>query len=401
MIKEIKEKLYAFGGWIKRNVKKVAITLGIIGIASAATITQSITPNEIAWKDFTDSLIFIEYQHKGQKVEDLKNLKGIWEPTEKDFEEVYQYVYGFDMVNWQSINGAERCVKEDGTMWNCIPHWGQEYNNAKERGELKGDIIKGLRKGVRKNEVNADPFKEQPISQEKFNFKKWFSKLFQYAYAGVEFEDHFTGEVSDVTLGTHTPDTAGTGWTSLIDNATPPVQVFWDEETVGVYVIIGGANQGELYEGDDTMSGADYTISIAQINGDTSDDTNLIACRIQDADNFYVLRFNESDADLYDCTTGSCATIDTAEAGIADGSTVELICEGSSISVEDDDAEILSATDATHSSAGKAGLGFGGVDIIETADDFSAQRLDDFVVTVSAAPPTAAPTIEGQIWIIE
>ena len=46
--KKVKEKLIATGAWIKRNVKKVLITVGIIGIAAAAGIDGNIPPETTA-----------------------------------------------------------------------------------------------------------------------------------------------------------------------------------------------------------------------------------------------------------------------------------------------------------------------------------------------------------------
>ncbi len=333
---------------------------------------------------FTQNLEAIDYSSIGQK-----DNKGIWIPTEKEFEEIYQYVYGFNMVNWQLPDGTSMCgVGREAT--NCVPHWEQQFENAKFRGELM--------KGVKANSVNGDIYflDLQQISK-KFNYKNLVKRFFEYiietVYAAeIEFEDHFTVGAT-VPLQTHTPDTTGTGWTDLINVGTCNLYI----NSVGDYVYgadsrsSGGCandNEGELNEGDDTMSGADYEISIFLEFGDTSDHMSQICCRIQDANNMYCIRYNSSDADLYIRDGGSWSTIDTGSAGVATNSTLVLKCIGTTISVEDDSVEILSASDATHSSAGKIGLGMGAV--IVGTDGMNFQAIDDLVVTVAGAPPAVA-----------
>lgn len=389
-----KQKIKYFG-------YSLLITACLVGVALYVSheppLFGGLTEEEKEWKGFTDNLENINYKHEGKLVKEIKDEKGIWQPTQEDFIEIYKYVYGEDLVVWQKLDGTEMCpIQAKGRGRSpCVPHWQQELNNTKERG--KENIIQGLMEGVIENEVDADLlYSIQPISKKKFDFKKWISKLFQSVFAAaIEFEDHFTVD-SDIDLKDHTPDTTGTGWSVIIDlTISRHIRV---NSLLNLIDPSGAeANGGLLYEGDDTMSGANYTVSILQVNGDTLDDTDIMCCRIQSANDMYCLEWNEAASDLYERVGGGWSPIDTNGGGIADTSIVELICEGTSISVEDDNSEILSATNSSHSSAGKAGIGLGAV--ITFGDDFSAQKLDDFMVTVEEALPEEEPTKkQSEFW---
>jgi len=358
---------------------------------------------DIEWKDFTDNLIAIQYEQEGKSIRELRDRKGIWKPeTEKQFEKIYQYVYGNDMVMWQKLDGTEMCVQPDGKRENCVPHWKQEFENAKERGELQMDIIKGLRNGVRKNSVNGDVYNDvysfgfKPVSKNKFSLKNLILGLIKKAMAyGTEFEDHFLLGV-DILLADRTPDTTGTGYTSLLIRGASCNGITVEEDRDNIYPRTSGStcgsNEGEIVSEDNTLSNASYKVSILSVSADTFNDTDTLCCRIQNLNNMYCVVFNETDSNLYIYEGGSPSTIDTAGGGIADGSTVQLICEGSSISVEDDNVSILSATNSTFSAAGKAGVGMGSTML--TTDDVDYQELDDFKVSVTASVSAAEELIQ-------
>lgn len=388
----IRTRMKSVRFWIKRKIVWFLTAIGILTIAFGAT--QPITPNQQKWKAFTDNLIAIEYRHNGTPVEELKNIKGIWEPTEKEFEQVYEYVYGDDMVVWQKLDGTEMCpLQTDGTgRIPCVPHWQQEFNHAKQR--------ESLRNGVRENKVfEADTYdlNLQPISKKGFDFRNWVSKLFQvdYVYAqGVEFEDHVTYtpvRSCEVAI----PDTTGTGYNEII--LVGEGYMYWGGSQ---FDMRGGSidnDEGQLCETQDTMSQVHYVVEIYQKGGDTGDNYNFIACRIQDADNFYALKFNESATYLYSRTTvGGWTDIGGGDGGgIADTSTVKLSCRGTEIKAYDDDVEILSAMNSDHSPAGKAGVGMGA---LQTAtDDGAGQMLDDFVVTIATEPAIIPPVITTDV----
>lgn len=206
--------------------------------------------------------------------------------------------------------------------------------------------------------------------------------------AAAEFSDTFTEE-SHGALESHMPD-VGTGWTEIIDVGLCALWINNDADNVDAAYAqaFGGCytSEGSLVQTDDVMSSADYIVQILQVDGDNLDDVNILACRIQDSNNMYALRWNEDSSDLYKKVGGNWSTIDTNGGAVADGSIVELICDGTSISVEDDDVEILSAIDDSHTSAGRAGMGMGAVILVD--DDVASQNLDNFEVNIiGAAPP--------------
>jgi len=394
------------------NKKYLIISIGITAVMVGGALWVSYEPEmgnaDQEWKVFTDNLEAIKYKHNEVDIKDLKDKDGIWKPTKDDFKEIYKYVYGYDLVPWQTMDGTEmsplQCMKDkDGKdiikpngkceqeRINLIPQWEQEWNNNVERGEFNGDVLKELREDTPQGMIDSDMVLEVESTSQKKNYFGFLKKLIKSVFAGVEFEDSFIVS-SHTILSEHTPVEMGTGWTQLIQvggctlyiwNNTDVLSGSWSGSQGGC----GDGGDGELVEIDDTMSGANYTVAITQDNGGSGDDTNIMACRAADSTHMYALRWNESDADLYIINGAGWSTIDTTATGIADNSRVELICNGTTISVEDDDAEILSAVDSTHTSVGKAALGMGGV--VLSGDDVAGQILDDFLVTVEAAPPPA------------
>ncbi|MCK4553441.1 LamG domain-containing protein, partial [Candidatus Parcubacteria bacterium] len=338
--------------------------------------------------------------------------------TEDEFKEIYKNVYGYDLVPWQKADGTdmsplvavlddnnEQVIKPNGKPLlersNLIPQWEQEFNNNKEKGELN-KVLEELKDNT--------PSKFNLALSGKLFFagiiNKFFNAIAEIVLAAVEVSDTFT-EASDTALESHTPDT-GTGYTEVIDTGTCALWIYTSVDRLS-----GSASnsfgscfsgQGSLCSEDTALSSANYEVSVLQQDGDTGDDTNTIACRIQDVNNMYAVRFNEDASDLYKRTTANgWETIDTSGGGIADGSTVKLICDGTSISVEDDDVEILSATDSSHAAAGKAGIGMGTVMV--AGDDCSSQDLDNFTVNTLPASgkssvPYALSTVGGGQFLI-
>lgn len=198
------------------------------------------------------------------------------------------------------------------------------------------------------------------------------------SYAAVVFSDTLT-EGADTSLAAHAPD-AGAGWTLLISNGGGTLKV--KAATDDLQIENGGNDGGALYTADlaNAYASPNYEISVLQTNGDTGDANNVLAVRIQDADNMYAVLWNEDAGQIYENTAGTWATLGTATAGIADGSIVTLRIEGSVITFLDDGVVLRTVTDGTITAAGKAGVGMGAV--ILANDDLSGQRLDNVQVTM-------------------
>ena len=202
----------------------------------------------------------------------------------------------------------------------------------------------------------------------------------------VEFKDTFV-ETVDKTLANHTPDT-GTGWTPIIRVTAGDESMKVEADTDTVILETGSLGDGVLYETDDVLTEDDYKVEVKVVNPDSGDDYCILAARIQNANNMYALQFNEDVFQLYKRTTaGGWVEIDTDKGGIVvAGDIVYLKVVGTTISAGVNDVEKASVVDESHSSAGKAGLGMGGV--IISGGDMSSQEFDDFEVdTIPGFPP--------------
>lgn len=204
----------------------------------------------------------------------------------------------------------------------------------------------------------------------------------------VIFSDTFT-EASNLTLASHTPDT-GTSWTQLIATGTD-LAIDAGTDTLDASVATGGLSDGALYTADATYSTADYEAQVTAVVADTGDDPCILAVRIQDANNMYAVRFNNTDCQLYKLVASTWSTVGTAGAGVADGSVVKLQIIGTTLKFFDDGVEIKSETVSDHSGAGKAGIGMGALMI--AGDDMSSQEMDSFSVNTLAATAAVTGTI--------
>ena len=201
----------------------------------------------------------------------------------------------------------------------------------------------------------------------------------------VIFKDLFT-EGSDTELSAHTPDT-GTGWTKIIGivngvsdlGSDSDMTVFASSDDLGADT--PGLNDGALYTADVTYPSADYSVQVTSVTVDTNDDVNVLGLRIQDADNMYVLYYSEDIFEMWKKTTaGGWAQIGTDQGSqVVDGDIVRFEIIGTALKAFVDGVQIMSETDSSHSSAGKAGWGMGDVGIT-AGDDSSAQTVDNFIV---------------------
>lgn len=202
------------------------------------------------------------------------------------------------------------------------------------------------------------------------------------------FEDTFTEASVDTVLDVHTPD-IGTGWTrvgqwngeeiearSATDDARPVI------EAVGGY--------GAVYTADATYSSNDYQIIFDAVVVPGSDDYVNIFIRYQDINNYYVLRVGDKttsvDTRLFRVVAGVQTQIgvwDNSDGlAIGEGDTIILQIVGSEIGVYDASTEIgyILITDASHSAAGKAALGFGAYWEEVAGDTADGQVIDNFKV---------------------
>ncbi len=196
----------------------------------------------------------------------------------------------------------------------------------------------------------------------------------------IIFQDTFT-ENSDTELSLHTPD-IGTGWTQIIsiDNGVEkPGKTLEADDNDRLDRDSCGTSDGALYQITDTIPSPNYEVSVFQIRGDTNDDSNIIAARIQDKNNMYAFKWNQTGSRLWKRINGTWVTMSQTLSGVNNSHTITLRVQGSTITVLDNGNTLVSVTDTSFSSAGKAGIGMGAV--ITPGDDCSRQRLDNFTVT--------------------
>jgi len=213
---------------------------------------------------------------------------------------------------------------------------------------------------------------------------------------GVEFSDSFTISGGDINLDAHTGTEIGSGWTEVwSDSADIYIEASFDFAYCN-----GGISDGSVYTIDDTPSGADYIVQATYAASDSGDDAATLICRWQDSSNYYAVSWISDNAYLRKVVSGSATGLDT-DNGIAGGSVVELICDGDSITVEDDGVEIMSATDSDISATGKPAIGFGTAPSWCSTCDCDLQALDDYIVTTLGTAVEADITPPIQIIIID
>lgn len=201
------------------------------------------------------------------------------------------------------------------------------------------------------------------------------------------FRDLFT-RASNITLASHTPDTAGLSWTRAagFGTGTPTLRVNATSDRVEIET--GTLSNGVLYTAE--VSGgypsANYEVSVIQAAGDSSDDKCHIVARYVDSNNFYGVQFNTTDggaADedgnyMYKKVGGTVTRLGSNIGAVTDGHVVKLVVNGSTIQCYVNGVQKASVTDTAFASAGKAGLGVG--NLLNQGADMSAQQLDDFQV---------------------
>jgi hypothetical protein len=197
----------------------------------------------------------------------------------------------------------------------------------------------------------------------------------------IVFSDNFnTG--SDQELTTRTPQ-LGLNWSLMYTTGGGLLEANSGDNTLQKGSGGNGSGDAALYgaEVSGGYSSANYTVSITQTNGDTADDYNFIAARVQDSNTLYGFNFNESDGQLYKRVSGTWTALGAQTSGITNGSIIKLKVQGTSISVEENGAPIVSVTDSSITSAGRAAIGMGAVQ--DPSHDLNKQELDNFSVQIA------------------
>ncbi len=210
------------------------------------------------------------------------------------------------------------------------------------------------------------------------------------AKAATFFFDDFDDDHGE--LSTHTPNT-GTSWERLINNG---VDIYTQSYNNHATVQANTANAGSLYRANGTYSSADYDVSsIVVFSSGGSGYPRTLAARIQDANNMYILRYDNSSVAFYKRTSGIWSLLKSASTSISGntsgspyhGDTVTFRIEGNDLSALVNGSVVATTTDSDHTSAGAAGMGLGYVNI-SSDDGGTGVGMDNFTVSSINNAPT-------------
>ena len=190
-----------------------------------------------------------------------------------------------------------------------------------------------------------------------------------------------------VGLLNHTPNT-GTGW-NLIWRGSTNLYPAINSSNQG-QVPISIANQGIILEADATYSSADYSVEMTVSAGFTTTNRGFLIARMTDQENMYVFRFSTgaSASRLYKKVSGTWTALGSGLiADPAVGDVVKLDVSGTTLTVYYNGVSKQTATDSALSSAGKAGLAFGGgTELVASSDDTNvATRFDGYKVILGGS----------------
>lgn len=190
-----------------------------------------------------------------------------------------------------------------------------------------------------------------------------------------------------VGLLNHTPNT-GTGWNLIWRGSTNLYSAINSSNQGQVPISI--ANQGIILEADTTYSSADYSVEMTLSAGFTTTNRGYLIVRMLDQENMYAFRFSTgaSASRLYKKVSGTWTALGSGLiADPAVGDVVKLDVSGTTLTVYYNGVSKQTATDSALSSAGKAGLAFGGgTELVASSDDTNvATRFDGYKVILGGS----------------
>lgn len=196
------------------------------------------------------------------------------------------------------------------------------------------------------------------------------------------FSDSFTGS-NGTDLVSHTPDT-GTSWTEAIDTAgNLNIQIQSNQARASAF----SESNTLAYVANPASTHADMRIEAKFAGLPTSnDDVFKFVVRYQDSNNFYACVFSWDSGNAYavwfDKTVGGTVTDLTGGATptIVAGDTVACQIEGTTLKILVNGTTILTDSDTSISTAGKAGMYLGAYHLWPTTDVNTAWVIDDFKV---------------------
>lgn len=192
--------------------------------------------------------------------------------------------------------------------------------------------------------------------------------------------DTFT-EAGNTLLDAHTPDT-GSAWAKAFSNGSATGQVFGGLGYLSPPTAYNSI--GVMYINSQSLTNADYEVSVNFVAQGSADDTFWLIARYQDADNFYGVRWstNATYADLRRKKDGVFTILGSINS--ATGSAVELKLRviGNTLTVINGGVVRINFVDTGSAimSPGLAGLAFGNLVSGGTDDTNTTWDIDDFKV---------------------
>jgi hypothetical protein len=211
------------------------------------------------------------------------------------------------------------------------------------------------------------------------------------------FSDAFT-EASTITLQTHVPSPTGTAWAKAEDTSGVSD---CNVSGAGDVAFMGSTNFGGhiSYTCTPAPTLADVDVEIKQSNSGPGSDQRpwFVMARYQDTSNYYAaMGYDASaatDKKILKKVAGTYTLIASGDFGEAASDLFKFELRGSVLKWYQNGTERLSVTDSAITVAGKAGLGFGGLDVGGDAA-VADWELDDFKVTEYAAAGTPTPGMD-------
>lgn len=228
-----------------------------------------------------------------------------------------------------------------------------------------------------------------------------YSVYASYAGSDAVFYDLFI-ESSDTDLASHTPD-LGTSWSVVWQtDATKDLYTENADNTLRPYTT--WTNSGAMYKANATYPGADYYVEAKYVGGASSTKPIYLFLRLQDQENMYALRIGggSSNTRMYKKVSGTWTALGSAGPDPSPGDTVRFEIQGSTLKYYFNGSLRDTQTDSSITSAGNAGIGFGGGAELQWSNDDSntSVKISDFyVASVSSGGGTVVQDVIGSGFI--
>lgn len=217
--------------------------------------------------------------------------------------------------------------------------------------------------------------------------------LVPFTTGTVEINETFTLDVGGTCVDLSSVTTIDHNWTK--EASTNGAYMCVSRADDEAFVWVTQFNSYAIYTVDDAPSSADYNITWTAVDAPISDDLFITLFRFQNTTDTYYVAYTTDNVytEMIKVSGGTRTILDSTPTNgpVSDGDVLKCVIEGSNFDCYINGAAWLSASDSTHTAAGKVGIGcgnyydtFGGGD----CNNAGLPSMDDFIVeTAGAAPP--------------